>query len=170
MTDPPPVPVADAVLAGLVGQECTVVRDSVAEQLVVGFATPAAADWPLRNTLRAPWLLYSRYGKWEVTDGVRIVANDDQPMGAEPLQQVRAVILRQHVSDVKVETPTNRLSLSFENGARLDLGAEVSAESDEDAWSLHAPGELLIEAHPGRHLVVVRRGPEGKKPRPVRCR
>lgn len=146
--DPNAVPVAQAVLPALLGQECTIVRDGYAEQLVVGFGTPVKGDWPLRETLRAPWLLYSRYGKWRVTDGVTQVASDEEPLTEVSLQRARAVLIHQHVTEVDFDAATNSLRLSFDNDALLQLLTDADSRRDEDAWNLETPAGLVIEAWP----------------------
>ena len=160
-------PVAEALLAALSGQECTLVRDSYAEQLVVGFGTPMPADWPLRETMRTPWLLYSRYGKWQITDGVRQVASDDEPLNDTALQRARAVLLHQHVSDVKFDAASSALALTMETGARLELLSGEDATDEDDAWNLEVPGGLVIEAWPNR-LAVTRRDAGGGTTTPSR--
>jgi hypothetical protein len=156
MTDPSTTALAEAITAALVGQECTFVRDSVGGQLVIGFGTPALADWPLRATLRAPWLLYSRYGAWDVADGVHDVADHAETLTEDVLQQVRAVLLGQRVSAVEFDASCGPLSLTFGNGASVRLQQSGDLEPDEEAWSLHAP-RSLIEWRAGDVHVVPRR-------------
>lgn len=155
MTEPDTARLAEAVLAAIVGQECTLVQDSYAEQFVVGFGSPTRAEWPLRETMRAPWLVRSRYGKWRVTDGVRSVATDEESLDDAALQRTRAVLLHQHVANVKFDIASPSVDLTLENGAQLAFFGDEASSEHEDAWTLQAPGGLVIEAWPGR-LVVTR--------------
>lgn len=163
MIDSESVPLAEVLIRSLVGQDCSVVRDSIGEQLVIGFGGPTVARWPLRETLRSPWLMYSRYGSWEVTDGVGTVASDVAPLDSEALQRVRAVMLHQQVSSVEIDGPSARLLLEFWNGAGLKLQRHDDAEPEDEAWSLQAPG-LVIEGRPGRVAIAKLAEREGNGP------
>lgn len=142
-------PLVQAVLEALAGQECTVVRDSYAEQLVIGFGSPSRADWPLRSTSRAPWLVYSRYGGWLVGDGDRKIASDEKTLNDRVLQRIRAVLLHQHVQQVDFDSDAKSLAISLENGAEVRFGPSEGVDETEELWALEAPSALLIEARLG---------------------
>jgi hypothetical protein len=146
---------AEAVLAALLGQECSVVRYSYAEQLVVGFGAPFPGLWPLRETERAPWLLYSRYGTWRVSDGADRILTDAEPVGDLALQRVRAVLLHQRVVSVRLDGDSRTLELAFENGAQLRLACADDAQEGEPCWALEAPGGIMVEANRD-HLTISR--------------
>jgi hypothetical protein len=137
---------ADAVLAALSGQECTLVRASYADELVVGFGTLRLADWPLRKTQKTPWMLYSRYGTWYVTDGSDRIATDHAPLTEGVLQKIRAVLVNQRVLDVAVDHRRRSVLARFENGAGLSLSEATDSRNDEPAWSLDTPAHLRIDA------------------------
>lgn len=95
--------------------------------------------------MTAPWLLYSRYGTWRMSEGGdrhNLVERLDEAS----LQRIRAVMINQRVAQVELDEATNALALTFSNAVGLTLSPELDASSDEDAWNLKIPGGLLVEA------------------------
>lgn len=142
-----------AVLAGLAGQECSFVRESYGEQLVVGFGRMFVGEWPLRITPQAAWVLHSRYGTWQLVDGANVVASDEQPLDDRSLHRVRSLLLYQHVSAVDVDSLSRGIELVFENGAALRLERSDEALHDESIWAVVSPGGLVIEGTPNQIAV-----------------
>jgi len=136
----------DALLSGLPGQECSLVRRSYAEQLVVGFGPTSLSAWPLRKTYKAAWTLYSSYGTWRVTDGAWDVAQESDELDPSTLQRVRALLLHQHVETVHRGREQRELTINFQSGASLTVRQSADAHSSDAAWSLESPTGLLLSA------------------------
>lgn len=130
----------------MVDHECSILRTSYGDEIVVGFGSPRLADFPLRSTLRSPWLLHSRYGSWRVVDGADVVASDAEPLTDTVLQHARAVLLHQRVANIHFDHGTRHLRIGFVNGAAIEFMAADDTATNEPMWSLEAPGGLLIEA------------------------
>jgi hypothetical protein len=136
----------DDVIRSLSGERCSVVRASYGDQLVVGFGDPYRADWPLRKTLKAPWLLYTSTGAWTVSDGPVLVASDAGGAADDAVARIATVLVGQVVDAARVRPSDRALTVRFLNGAALDVAPGPDAAAEDTVWEIEVPGSRVVTA------------------------
>lgn len=130
------IPDGPRLVYRLLNQVCSVVRPSTGGQLVLGFGTPSLAEWPLRRTFNATWLLYSRYGSWRVLAEADLIASDDDPGVAREFEDLRPLLLGRRVEQVVVKATARSLTLELGAGLTVSMGPGSETRGGESAWDL----------------------------------
>ena len=146
---------APVVLLSLIGQECTVARQSYLDSVVVGFGPTHVLAWPLVDVRVGTWSLFSEAARWQVLDdrGTSVAS------ARRSDHDLELALLRRRVVDVNAHEPSS-LVVTFDSGARLEIaGSEEQDAGGESLWELRGPHGLALTAQNEDFDLVIDRSP-----------
>lgn len=139
----------NSVIEELIGEECSLIRFSYGDELILNFGMLCPFDHPkLQHLLKGKWRLCMSASPWKLTqDGVCIV--DGSQKDIELVERVLRQIERKVVRDICFNNNSYELHIELQGEYEFIVNPELEDDSGLSYWELFQTGGNALIVGPG---------------------